>query len=182
MKKGFIKSMSDFFKNFEDSMVAATFAEAGEHEMAGQYLANQKTAHKKILLATNAADIAPKTLGRAVSICKRIGAMLEVLHVPSAGGSQPNQGKSPAKDNAANLLQVKERLEGLGISYEFAPGFGSLEEEVIRHATGRRDIMLLILDMADEFCGQKCTDQQPDCHLLEQFKCPVVLLEEPQPA
>jgi hypothetical protein len=179
MKKGFVKSMSNFFKNFENSMVAATFAEASEHETARKYLARQKTSHKKILLATNATNITPKTLGQAVSICKRIGAMLEVLHVPPTSGSQVDRGNGPAKNSTANFLQIKKYLEGFGISYEFAPGFSSLEKEIIRHATGRRDIMLLILDMAGETPGREYADQ-PDCHLLEQFKCPVVLLAESQ--
>ena len=106
MKKGFMKSMSNFIKAFEDSMVAATFAEAGEHDTARKYLEKQKNAHKKILFATNAEKITPKTLGRAVSICKRIGAMLEVFHVLPATGSQGVKGNGSKGNRMTNLSQI----------------------------------------------------------------------------
>ncbi|HUU41674.1 MAG TPA: universal stress protein [Desulfatiglandales bacterium] len=178
---GFMKSMSNLFKIFEDSMVAATFAEAGEHETARRYLGKNKTAHKKILLVTSALDITPRTLRQAISICKRIGAMLEVLHILPASGSQADQRNGPAKNSMANLLRIKKRFKGFGIFYEFALGFSSLEDEIIRYAAGRRDIMLLILDIADKAIGRGCA-KEPDSHLLEQFKCPVVLLAESHPA
>lgn len=169
--------MANLFKIFEDTMTAAAFAEAGEHETANEYLASAKTAHKKVLLGTNAMEIPPKVFSHAVEVCKRLGARLEILHVLPNQAEASN--KAPA-GHAAKLARLKERFQTFGIPYEYVVGARKLEEEIIRYAQGRRDIMLIVLGMSTP-AGRR-GKKQPDSHLLTRFQCPVVLLKEPQPA
>lgn len=160
--------MKNIFKTFENSMLAATFAQAGDHETARTCLAAAKTARKKILLGTDAMDITPRALHHALSVCERNGASLEILHAP-------HDARKPKSD------VLKERFMAAGILYEFVRGASRLEEEIIRYAGNRRDILLVMLGMAD--AGKtRHGNNAPDAHLLERFQCPVVLLEEPQPA
>jgi len=169
--------MANLFKIFEDTMTAAAFAEAGEPEAAREYLASAKTARKKVLLGTNAMEISPKVLSHAVEVCKRLGARLEILHVLpdqiAANGEDPT-------GHAAKLARFKERFQTFGIPYEYVVGARKLEEEIIRYAQGRRDIMLIVLGISTP-AGRR-GKKQPDSHLLASFQCPVVLLNEPQPA
>ncbi|MEW6502004.1 MAG: universal stress protein [Thermodesulfobacteriota bacterium] len=169
--------MANLFKIFEDTMTAAAFAEAGEHETAGEYLASAKTARKKVLLGTNAMEIPPKVFSHAIEVCKRLGARLEILHVlPNQAGA----GDEAPTGHAAKLARLKERFRTLGIPYEYVVGARALEEEIIRYAAGRRDIMLIVLGMSNP-AGRR-GKKQPDSHLLARFQCPVVLFKEPQPA
>lgn len=172
--------MANLFKIFEDSMTAATFAEAGEHEAAREYLANAKTARKKVLLGTNTMEIPPKVLSHAVGVCKRLGARLEILHVLPAPTENSEPAGSAAKGSTAKLARLKDRFRTLGIPYEFVLGAKVLEQEIIRYAEGRRDIILIVLGISGP-AGRR-GKKQPDPHLATRFQCPVVLLEEPQPA
>lgn len=167
--------MANFFKHFEDSMTAAAFAEAGEPEAAKEYLDAVKAARKRVLLGTNAMEIPPKVFSHAVGVCKRLGARLEILHVlPHPTGEEKPAG------HTAKLARLKERFQTFGIPYEYVVGARKLEEEIIRYAEGRRDIMLIVLGKSGP-AGRR-GKKQPDSHLLARFQCPVVLLEEPQPA
>lgn len=172
--------MANLFKIFEDSMAAAAFAEAGEHEAANEYLATAKTARKKVLLGTNAAEIPPKVFSHAIEVCKRLGARLEILHVvPEQGdASKPEQA---AKGRLAKLARLKDRFRTFGIPYEYVLGPKGLEEEIMRYAEGRRDIMLIVLGLSAPPAGRR-GKKQPDSHLISRFQCPVVLLKEPQSA
>ncbi|HSR37105.1 MAG TPA: universal stress protein [Desulfurivibrionaceae bacterium] len=168
--------MANLFKTFEDSMTAAAFAEAGEHEAAQAYLNAAKTARKKVLLGTNATEIPPTVFSHAVEVCKRLDARLEILHVvPAQATDGAVAGRSQAK-----MARLKERFQTFGIPYEYVVGAKKLEEEIIRYAAGRRDIMLIVLGLHAP--GRRRGKKQPDSHLLARFQCPVVLLTEPQPA
>lgn len=167
--------MAYLFKIFEDTMTAAAFAGAGEQVAANQYLASAKTARKKVLLGTNALEIPPKVFSHAVEVCKRLGARLEILHV-LPGSTELGK---PA-GHSAKLARLKERFKTFGIPYEFVLDAKELEEEIIRYAAGRRDIMLIVLGISSP-AGRR-GKKQSDSHLLTRFQCPVVLLKEPQPA
>jgi nucleotide-binding universal stress UspA family protein len=181
-KTCFVKTMRNFFKTFADSMTAATFAEAGEFETAKLYLAQSKNAHKRILFSTNAMDITPTTLSRVIGICKRIGAALEILHVlPSEVGDTCRAGKKSKNQCLAGLASLKEQLKAAGIFYEFVVGINSIEEEIIRHVSGRRDVMMVVLGLGHDK-NEKKAASHPDSRLMEQLKCPVILLGEPQSA
>ena len=173
--------MINIFKFFEDSMIAAAFAEAGEHGLAKEYLPKAKTAHKKILLGTSAAELTPKALSHAISVCKRIGASLEILHVlPGKGGEKsPADARTPS--TMAKLARLQERFKTFGILYEFVTGNNTLEEEIIRYAANRRDIMLILLGNTAEK-SRRQDGNTLDALLLQRFQCPVVLLEQPQSA
>lgn len=168
--------MSDIFAFLEESMLAATFAEAGEHDMARAQLSTGKTARKKVLFGARAMELPPRIIRQAVEICKRNGARLEILHVLPTEAN-PAVGQDTENGLRAQLARLKKRLLGLGILYEVVFGDTPLEEAIISHAAGRRDIMLIVMGN-EKRPGRK--GGKSACHLLERMHCPVVLLEEPR--
>jgi len=101
-----------------------------------------------------------------VNVAKRMGARLEILHVLANGFEK----------ELSKLARLKERFRSLGIRYEFVAGGGSLEEEIIRYAENRRDIMLVLVGEPVEGARKKGRKTKPDRRLLERFQCPVVVL------
>ncbi|MFZ5776237.1 MAG: universal stress protein [Thermodesulfobacteriota bacterium] len=170
--------MPDLFTLLEESMLAATFAEAGEHDMAKALLGAGKTSRKKVLFGARTTELPPRIIRQAVEISKRNGAGLEIVHLlpPDAESTLGDQ-TNPTTRKRLELL--KQRLMGLGILYEVVFGDSPLEEEIIRRATGRRDIMLIVLGK-ERRPGRK--GGKSAFNLLERLHCPVVLLEEPRTA
>lgn len=157
--------MANIFKSIQETMAAAAFAEAGEHDTAREFLGGSKNAHKKILLGTDKTGLAPKALSYALNICGRLGAGLEVVRIFPF---------SEKKANSESDKELKESLARQGIPYAAIHGKASLGEEIVRYAAERRDILLLILSLAerDEHL------RKPDKALVKRFHCPVVFFED----
>ncbi len=157
--------MANIFKSIQETMAAAAFAEAGEHETAREFLSQSKNAHKKILLGTDKASLAPKAISYALNVCSRLGAGLEVVRIFRF---------SETRANAEAGDELKETLAQQGIPYEAVYGKAGLGEEIVRYAAERRDILLLILSLAERNENLK----KPDKALVKRFHCPVVFLED----
>lgn len=161
--------MVNIFKTIQETMTAAAFAEAGEHETAKEFLAQGKNAHKKILLGTDKSNLTPKAINYAMSICSRLGAGLEVVQI------------FPFSQKKTSLVpedQVKQAFAQKGIIYESLAGKSSLGEEIMRYVLNRRDILLLILSVEEKDEELK----KPNNAFLKKFHCPVVFLEDQVPA
>ena len=76
-----MKTLKNFFDSFQETMVAAAFAEAGEFESARQMTMNSKNSYKKILLGTEGNASLAKAAQYSFNACLRLGTNLEVLHL-----------------------------------------------------------------------------------------------------
>jgi hypothetical protein len=161
--------MGNLFKSIQDTLAAAAFAEAGEHETAREFLAQGKNAHKKILLGTDNKNLTPKAINYAMNVCSRLGAGLEVVQIfPFARKKSPHMSED----------EIKKTFAQKGILYESIIGKAGLGEEIMRYVVNRRDILLLILSVGEKDEGLK----KPDNDFLKKFHFPVVFLEDRVPA
>lgn len=167
--------LATIFKNLEKSMAAVTFAEAGEFEMARQFIKPHKNAHKHVLLGTDRADINPKTLDYAMRLCQSIGGSLEIFHVLHS--SEESMVDEPGQKNRL-MKAIKNLLGEKGIVYQLVMGQECLAEEVLKHTVNRRDLLCVIFD-AMEAGNSSC--QQAREKMLAKFHvlhCPVVVYAE----
>lgn len=180
LQTGITRTMINFLKKFEDSMMAAAFAEVGEFDTAKSYLAQSKNSHKRIIYGTNDMEINPAAVTRAISICQRIGAALEILHVlPADAGENCGKAGRQYRQHLSRFGIIKEQFGKAGIIYEFVVGINSIEEEIMHYVSGRRDVMMVVLGLGQDKTGN-AKNSYPDSRLMEHLKCPVVLLAKTQ--
>jgi hypothetical protein len=169
---------ADIVRHLEKSVASAAFAEAGEFETARQMAPRGKNAHKTVLLGTDRPEIDMNMVANALKLCQRIGAGLEVLHVLSGGGKK----RRPALEarRAERPPQaVPARLQQQGISYQQVTGDAPLEEQIVKHAGGRRDILCVVLGAGDPAAGRgRTSGRAKKSWLFERLKCPVVMYAE----
>ncbi|MFZ5766673.1 MAG: universal stress protein [Thermodesulfobacteriota bacterium] len=168
--------MANIFKALQDTMAAAAFAEANEHESAREFLRAGKNRHKKILLGTDETELQVKAVTYAINMCARLGTGLEIIQVFPATTLRDLAGQRSG--DSLSLQDIKQEFARRGIGYEFFFGKSSLDEEIIRHTAKRRDIMLFMLKMS----GREENRHKTEKDLVRRFQCPVVILEDPLPA
>jgi len=165
--------MNNIFKKIEESMVAAAFAEAGEHEYAGKILASGKTSHKKVLLGTDCPVVTGQVLDHALNLCKRLGSSLEVFQIIPAEAVESSP-REFFEAGTRRLQSLKSKLSTLGISYDFAIKESSLEEELRTISQKRRDILAVIIPVCE---GKKAERDNFKTAMSRLFSCPVVFFE-----
>lgn len=167
-----MKALKTLFKKLEESMTAATFAEAGEFETARQFLKTNKNARKRVLLGTDKPEIEPRTISYAMHLCQRLGGGLEIfhmLHLPE------NETASILTLEQEPLVSLNTTLQEKGVVYQPVNTPGCLADEVLRHAGPRRDILCVVFD-ALEPDGAICRKAKEN--MIAKFQtlhCPVVM-------
>ena len=131
---------------------------------------NRKTANKRVLLGTDAAEMDQRFVEYALQLCARLGAGLEIVHLVKAA-SMLERDKSEGGG-------LQRSMEKKNITYQAIVPVGSFEEDVEKYARGRRDILCVVLAarpkkerVKDSSTGRK------ENKLLKNFSCPVVLFE-----
>ncbi|HIJ90301.1 MAG: hypothetical protein OEV89_05980 [Desulfobulbaceae bacterium] len=167
-----MSALTTLFKKLEESMTAATFAEAGEFETARQFLKSNKNAHKRVLLGTDKPEIEPRTISYALHLCQRLGGGLEIFHMLRMAENETNPGLSQEEKPLAALNAA---LEPKGVVYQPVSGPGCLADEVLRHAGGRRDILCVVFDTLEPE-GTTCRKAKENMIArLQALHCPVVM-------
>lgn len=160
-------------KRIEEAMSAVAFAEEGEFETARQMVKNRKTAHKKVLLGTEAAELDLQFLQYALQLCARLEAGLEIVHMVKLDASSEEKEKM-------GLQQLQGSLEEKNIVYQAVIGSGTLEAEVEKYARGRGDILCVVLESArNELRERRSLADKKENKFLKNLSCPVVLFESP---
>lgn len=167
--------LANILKKFEESMTAATFAEAGEFETASQFFKAGKNAHKRVLLGTDRSEINPKTLHYAMRLCQSIGGSLEIIHVIHL----PEESVAGEVSQKKSLIEaIKGLLGAKGIMYQLVVGEECLAAEVLKYTSNRRDLLCVIFD-AIEAGNTSC--QKAKETMVAKFHalhCPVVVYAE----
>lgn len=171
--------MRDFFKKFEDAMASAAFAEAGEFDSARQMLGQDKNSNKKVLLGTEGTDVNHKAFRYAFNLCRRVGARLEILHILRPSDAQRAKNlEEQLSDVKQGLRPVFDRLVSEGVAYSLNFGEGSLEEEVVKYADGRRDILFVVIEPPDGASGKKGSFERRMNEAIDRLRCPLVVVSE----
>ena len=160
-------NMKKILEDFQNAMSAAAFAEAGEFDTAKEVLGPSKNAHKKVLLVTDG-GAANQSIEHALTLCRRLEAQLEILHVRSAGASRAT---------APEPLNDKDNPAGLTVSYAEVERHDSLADTVAEYSRGRRDILCVVLEgaAADQPAGKRKNSSRSLGWLMKQLHCPVVV-------
>lgn len=154
-------------------MMAAAFAEAGEHDYAAHLLSAGKNSHKKVLLSTDCPIVTGKVLDHALNLCRRLGSMLEVYQIiPSE--SLESTSREFFETGTRRLQSLKERLGQIGISYNYTIKEASLEEELTALARSRRDILAVIIPRCE---GKKEEKKDFEKGISKLFSCPVIFFD-----
>jgi hypothetical protein len=154
--------MADMRKKFEDIMSAASSAKEGEGEAARQ----MRRGKEKALLVITGRESDRKAFQYALSICKRIGADLELLDVSASGGANPilEEFRKEAREQTVSLGVVKKE--------------GCIREAVISHTNRRRDIQFVVaesMNVLDIDCAQ---EERKLRSVWKRLACPLVLVSE----
>jgi hypothetical protein len=166
-----MKTLKNFFDSFQETMVAAAFAEAGEFESARQMTMNSKNSYKKILLGTEGNASLAKAAQYSFNACLRLGTNLEVLHLIRQAELAETQ-EDTAKKTKENLISRKLSFKNIGILYYPVFSKDPLELEIARFAVNRGDILFVVLN---KDIGKKQKKGTYFGSLLTNLKCPVVV-------
>jgi len=171
--------MRDFFKKFEDAMSSAAFAEAGEFDTAKQMLGQDKNSNKKVLLGTEGTDVNHKAFRYAFNLCRRVGARLEILHILRPSDTDgPKSLEEQLSGVKQGLKPAFDRLVAEGVAYSLNFGEGRIEEEVVKYADGRRDILFVVIEPPHGASGKKSTFEKRMNEALDRLRCPLVVVSE----
>jgi len=100
---------------FEDMMSAISFAEAGEHETARHMM---KEHSGKVLLAARDGQSNSNAFKYALSVCRRIGARLEILFVSQ-------------KSAPAGMNEFMNELKASDVPWKLSSTTGCLKNQII---------------------------------------------------
>ncbi|KPK36327.1 MAG: hypothetical protein AMK70_02695 [Nitrospira bacterium SG8_35_1] len=154
--------MGKFQKKFDDLMSAVTFAEAGEFDTAQEFLNDRG----KVLFATKENQTDNQAFTYAMSICRRIGASLDILYVSSK------------KILSEKMIKLSEELEKEGIKYSLSIRKGCLQNQIIDYTNVNKGILFVVIESSrnlDDDCrrtGKKMSDAW------KSMKCPLVVVSE----
>jgi len=150
-----MKWLSRFFKKCELQSAAIAFAEAGEIEIAREFLQETK---REVLFGMCGERINSKTFNCVKNLCERIEAGLDILYVSS----------SVRINNTINghIRFILENLDKEHINYNFIFKIGYFEEEILRYVESNKKIVLVVLESLI----------QGGNDLFSTLKCPLVVV------
>lgn len=164
--KGKKNHWEEIRRGIEQAMSTIAVIGAGELETGRQRGKNRKTAHKRVLLGSEALVMDRRFVQYALQLCARLGAGLEIVHMLEAAPSSE-------KDNSG-LDRLRRSLGEKNIVYQPIVRSGCFEEEVEKYTRERRDILCVVLESAQKENGATGRKQYK---FLKQISCPVVLFE-----
>jgi len=166
-----MKTLKNFFDSFQEAMTAAAFAEAGEFESALQLMTSKKNSNKKILIGTEGNASLAKTAEYAFNACMHLGTNLEVLHLIRQTELEDTHENTEKKTKEGQIPR-KLKFKKIGVLYYPVFSENPLEEEVVRFALNRGDLLFVVLNKG---VGQKQKKGTHFASLLTKLTCPVVI-------
>jgi nucleotide-binding universal stress UspA family protein len=175
--------IQDFLRKLEKTMAAAAFAEAGEPDSARDLLHDLKNAHKKVLLGTDHMEPDLKIVNYALSLCRRMGAGLEIFHVLPASVCGRQMAKAAPVSVDPVLLEFNRKMESLGVVYQPVCSDRGLAREIVDYVAERRHVLCVVV--SPSHAGETSGNRRRGRTLTEWFQglgCPVLFYGNQQKA
>jgi hypothetical protein len=152
--------MKKWLRKFEDAMVSATFAEAGEFETANETLKEKRT----ILLALTGQHSDVNAFRYAVNMCKRIGAELEILGIP--------------EHQHGLEKKLRGELKKENVEYRMLKRSGCIKDAILEYTNRKKEILFVVIESMEGLTldCQKKGNSIPKTW--RKLKCPLVLVSE----
>lgn len=154
--------MKGLRKELDDIFTSITFAEAGEHEKAREFLKGKKT----ILLAISDMMFDRDVLKYAMSISKRIEAGIDILYLTKAD---------------VNNDELKTFVSGAskeGISCSVVKKEGCMKKAILNYTEKRREILFVIVGSTPELEIECKTGERTLADAWKRLKCPLVVVSK----
>ena len=154
------KKLKKWLKEFENDMVSAAFAEAGEFETARQMIKEDR----RILLAVTDEKGDINAFKYALNMCKRIGAALDILFSLKSG-----------RDAIESFLK---ELSKEGIEHTLVEVKECIKEEVLHYTNKRTNILFVVVESSDNLDIHCKDDPKKISASLDLLKCPLVVVSD----
>jgi len=145
--KGFFRRISS---SLEKSLSAVTFAEAGEHNSALDFM-NTDIPERTVLLVIEGEKPHRKNFLYALGLCKRTQAELDILQViPHTDHEDYGNLSSQLSRGSANLIDLVKQLESEHIPFKVTIRLGEVKQKLFNYAKRHRDVSTVILDIPEK--------------------------------
>ena len=131
---------------FEKSMSAAAFAEAGEFGVAREIL-NPESKHHTVLLVIERDSPNANAIEYTVNLCKRIGAIMDVLITPPPTSGEKSAKNAPAwSPDAGKILELTQFLRYKEVTFHMYMLQGDFVEKLGDYVRSHKEVTTVVYD------------------------------------
>lgn len=131
---------------FEKSMSAAAFAEAGEFGVAREIL-NQESKLHTVLLVIERDSPNANAIEYTVNLCKRIGAIMDVLITPPPTSGQKSTENAPNwSPDAGKILELTQFLKYKEVTFHMYMLQGDFVEKLGDYVRSHKEVTTVVYD------------------------------------
>lgn len=149
-------------ERFEDIMSAITFAEAGEHASAIEFIKGKG----RVLIAISEKVFDRNVLTYALSICRRIKADIEILYLARLGSEPPDLTEFMAAAGKEGIRSSLIRKEGC------------MKKAILDHTGKRSEILFVVVGSTPELDMECSAGEKTLSEAWKRLTCPLVVVSK----
>ncbi len=147
---------------FDDLMSAISFAEAGEHEKAREFLRGRNT----ILLAVSDRFLDDNVLKYSLNMSRRIGACIDILYLSKTG----------SRDHILDEFMSTAGRDG--ITCRLLKTDGCMKKAILDYTARRKEISFVVVGSTPELDIECRTGEKSLSDAWKRLKCPLVVVSK----
>ena len=147
---------------FDDLMSAVSFAEAGEHEKAREFLKGRDT----VLLAVSERVVDRHVLKYALNLSKRIEAGIDILYLTNSDATNPLL--------EAFMFEARKK----GIDCSLVKKEGCMKKAILDYTGKKKEILFVIVGSTPELDIECKTGEKSLSEAWKRLKCPLVVVSK----